>query len=393
MRVTNSMLVSNLMRNLNSNLVRMEKLQNQMATGRKFAHISDDPTSLIYGQAARNKIARLENYARTVETAQNWLTQAEDGVMELQITLVHAYELTVDAASDAKGTGDAADKRNIAPMIGQLREHFLDTLNMTFGDKFVFGGYNTPGDPTLHTTDRGVKAFTSEGVPPQLYYNGFNLSRFDGMDAHRYDALFGFDINLTNISDAGARSALLARLGFADEAAYNAVHNNPAVANSITLDEAVTMHRLKNDVPTFDVGVGIHMPVTKNGIELVMFMTPDADGNMIMRNSWNVLQELFELTDAGAPATDIGKMIKPLQDAQNHLLTHTSDIGGRVRRLDLLEARYEQDYINYERMRSDAEDVDMAEVLVHMKMAEAVYQAALSAGARVIQPTLMDFLR
>ena len=44
-------------------------------------------------------------------------------------------------------------------------------------------------------------------------------------------------------------------------------------------------------------------------------------------------------------------------------------------------------------MRSDAEDVDMADVIMYLKMAEAVYQAALSAGARVIQPSLMDFLR
>jgi flagellar hook-associated protein 3 FlgL len=58
-----------------------------------------------------------------------------------------------------------------------------------------------------------------------------------------------------------------------------------------------------------------------------------------------------------------------------------------------LEIRYAQDEINYTQMMSDAEDVDFAEVIMNQKMAEAVYQAALSAGARVIQPTLMDFLR
>ena len=386
MRVTNSMLVSNLMRNLGNNLTRMDKLLNQEATGRKFAHISDDPTALIYAQSARNKIARLENYQRTVQTAQNWLTQAEDGVMELQKVLVHAYELTVDAASDAKGTGDESDKRNIAPAIGQLRDHFLDTLNMTFGDKFVFGGYNTPGDPTYRTDDQGVKAFTvetgamvdvfgnpqigrdgnpmveldSDGNPvldaggnqipltgPRIFYNGYDMSQFDGMT-------------------------------LADFRAYS--------------DPSFDV--LKNDILKFDVGMGVSMPVTMNGIELLFFITPGDDAETpIIRNAWNVLQDVYELCDDGAPATEIGKMIKPLQDAQNHLLTKTSEIGGRVRRLDLLEARYEQDAINYERMRSDAEDVDMAEVILYLKMAEAVYQAALSAGARIIQPTLMDFLR
>jgi len=166
MRVTNSMLVSNLMRNLNGNMNRLDKLQNQMASGRKYAHISDDPAALIYSQAARNKLARLSNYQSTVATAQDWLKQAEAGIMELQSTIVNAYELTVDAASDAKGDGSASDKRNIAQVIAQLREHYVDTLNATFGDKFVFGGYNTPGDPTVNTSDQGIKAFTVEGTPP-----------------------------------------------------------------------------------------------------------------------------------------------------------------------------------------------------------------------------------
>ena len=355
MRVTNSMLVSNLMRNLSDSMTRMEKLQNQMASGRKYAHISDDPAALIYSQSARNKLARLDNYKSTVSTAQDWLLQAETGIMELQNTLVNAYELTVDAASDAKGTGGESDKRNIAQVIAQLREHYVDTLNATFGDKFVFGGYNTPGDPTVNTADQAIKAFTVEGTPPELYYNGFNLSQFDGMTYAEFTAE----------PPAGPMATELAQLRV-----------------------------LAGDILTFDVGTGVSMPVTMNGIELLLFPTPrDEDGEMIVRNTWNVLQELYERAEAGEPAENIGKMITPLQGAQNHLLTKTAEIGGRVRRLELLEARYEQDAINYLRMRSDAEDADMAEVLMYFKMAEAVHQAALSAGARAIQPTLMDFLR
>jgi len=377
------MLVSNLMNNLNGSMSRLDKLNNQMTSGRKYGHISDDPTALIYSQSARNKLARLDNYQRTVGTAQSWLLQAESGVMELQTTLVNVYEAAVDAANDPKGSGEESDKAKIAAMVAQMRDHYVDTLNATFGDKFVFGGYNTPGDPTVNTSDQGVKAFTVEtvdigGVPtPQLFYNGFNLSQFDGMTLEDYTNNFmrpqapppGFDPAAPNMSDP-AHVAYL---------------------------NAMAFQTLRDDVLTFDVGTGVSMPVTMNGIELVLFMTPgeDASGNAttVIRNAFNVMQDFYELANAGAPADDISKMIKPLQDAQNHLLTKTAEIGGRVRRLELLEARYEQDAINYEQMRSDAEDADMAEVIMKLKMAEAVHQAALSAGARVIQPTLMDFLR
>jgi len=355
----------------------MDKLQNQLATGRKFAHISDDPIALIYSQAARNKIARLANYQRSVQTAQDWLTQAEDGIMEMQRTLVYAYEETVSAANDTKGSGVDADKRTIAPLIQQLGNNLIDTLNMTFGDKYVFGGYNTPGDPTTNTDEQRVRAFVVEGEPPRMYFNGFDLSQFDRMPPDLYTA------NLTGLTAADVDAMMAAMVDSG---------GNPMV---FSFDGAalLELHSLRSDIPTFDVGPGIEMPVTMNGIDLVMFMTPDENGNMVMRNTWSVMQELYELVEAGASAEAIGDMIKPLQDAQNHLLTQTADIGGRVRRLELLEARFEQDAINYERMRSDAEDVDMAEVIMHLKMAEAIYQAALSAGARIIQPTLMDFLR
>jgi flagellar hook-associated protein 3 FlgL len=157
--------------------------------------------------------------------------------------------------------------------------------------------------------------------------------------------------------------------------------------------------KLKSDVLTFDVGTGVEMPVTFNGIDLILFQS-SIDGNgdpvtpPINRNIFDVLNSLHEDTYDGKPASEIGRVyIKQLQQAQNHLLTQVAEVGGRSRRLELLEIRYEQDELNYTQMMSDAEDVDFAEVIMNQKMAEAVYQAALSAGARVIQPTLMDFLR
>ncbi|MCL2046254.1 MAG: flagellar hook-associated protein FlgL [Oscillospiraceae bacterium] len=356
MRITNSMLVGNLMRNLNTNLSRLDALNNQMATGRKYAHISDDPVALVYSQAARNKIARLSHYQRSVGSAQDWLNQAEVGIMELQSTLVNAYDAAMDAANDTK-TDD--DRKNIAKTIAQYRDHFVDTLNTTFGDKYVFGGYNTPGDPAAGFVGDGVKPFVVRSG--ELFYNGFNMSRFDGMDATDF-----FSLTTATILPDGS---------------------------TLTAAELAEFNTLQSDVLSFDVGPGITMPVTMNGTELVFFITTNANGDTVIRNAFNVLEELYQNVETGAPVNDIGASIKPLQDGQNHLLTRTAEIGGRVRRLDLLEARYEQDEINYARMMSDAEDVDAAEVILMQKMAEAVYQAALSAGARIIQPTLMDFLR
>jgi len=70
-----------------------------------------------------------------------------------------------------------------------------------------------------------------------------------------------------------------------------------------------------------------------------------------------------------------------------------AEIGGRQNRLDMMNTRFEQDTINYTQMKSDVEDLDQAEAIMNYSMAEAVYRAALSVGGRILQPTLVDFLR
>jgi len=371
----------------------MDALQNQMSTGRKFAHISDDPIALIYSQAARNTMTRIVNFQRSVQTAGDWLMQAEDGIMDMQRTMQDLYAATLDASTDAKGIGDESDKRNIAPVIAQLRDNILDNLNITLGNRFMFGGHNTPGDPAETIDDKTTRPFTIERG--NLHFNGFNISQFDGIPSAIFNNLFSSanPPSQVEIDDAFAGTGFNPEdFGIVDEF-------------GVDTGNAAIMHRLMNDTPTLAVGPGSNMPITVNGIDLALFMTPgvdengvplvDSNGNrvMVMRNLWNVADDLYEKVNSGAPANEIDVSIRPLQDAQNYLLTKAAEIGGRVRRLEMLEARYEQSMINFERIRSEAEDVDFAETLMHFKMAEAVYQAALSAGARIIQPTLMDFLR
>jgi len=392
------MLKNTLLGNLSMNLSRMDKLQNQLASGRKYGHISDDPAALIYGQAARNKMARLSHYQATVETAQSWLTQAEMGVMEVNKVIGAVYEELVSAGSVK--TPD--DKKNLAMVVNQLRDHYVDTLNTAYGDRFVFSGYNTPGDNSLGRPNDGIKPFAID-ENGDLLFNGFNISQFDKMPA----GLLNLDL-LGAADPAAALEDFITTLENPDGSLKyppptgmdDFVADFPVFADAdAALDALMMMQQLKNDLISFDVGPAISMPVTLNGIDLVFYTAKDENtGEPIMRNTFNVLTDVYNAINGIAPddpltTDELTKMIKTVQDAQNHVLTKTAELGGRQRRLELLDARYSQDAINYEQMRSDAEDADMAEVIMYLKMAETVYQAALSAGARIIQPTLMDFLR
>jgi flagellar hook-associated protein 3 FlgL len=49
--------------------------------------------------------------------------------------------------------------------------------------------------------------------------------------------------------------------------------------------------------------------------------------------------------------------------------------------------------LNLARLRSETQDVDMPQVLSDYAVQDVVYRASLQAGAKAIQPSLIDYLR
>ena len=77
----------------------------------------------------------------------------------------------------------------------------------------------------------------------------------------------------------------------------------------------------------------------------------------------------------------------------NTILSARSEIGAKSNRIDMTMSRLDAAELSYTKVLSDTEDADMAEVIIRLKEQENVYNATLAAGARIIQPTLVDFLR
>lgn len=104
----------------------------------------------------------------------------------------------------------------------------------------------------------------------------------------------------------------------------------------------------------------------------------------------------IDALDAALAIADYPAISAFVTNASNHLnrvLEARAEIGAKVNRLDLVIQRITDNNVSFTRMLSDSEDADMGEVIMNLKNAENVYKSSLSAGARIIQPTLIDFLR
>lgn len=90
---------------------------------------------------------------------------------------------------------------------------------------------------------------------------------------------------------------------------------------------------------------------------------------------------------------EINNLLDNIDIFHQSLLTTKSEIGAKVNRMDLVKERIAGDIINFRDLQSQLEDADMAEVIMELMNEENVYRSALSIGARIIQPSLLDFLR
>ncbi|MFS8628652.1 MAG: flagellar hook-associated protein FlgL [Limnochordales bacterium] len=116
-------------------------------------------------------------------------------------------------------------------------------------------------------------------------------------------------------------------------------------------------------------------------------------GSELFDQIFQAVTNLRDALYAGDTATVGNQSLAEVEDALDTLLRVRADVGARINRLELADARMQELELNVEQLISDNEDVDLARAIIDLKVAENVYRAALASGARIIQPTLLDFLR
>ncbi|WP_156288313.1 flagellar hook-associated protein FlgL [Oceanobacillus salinisoli] len=90
---------------------------------------------------------------------------------------------------------------------------------------------------------------------------------------------------------------------------------------------------------------------------------------------------------------DIDTSIGEIDEQLNQIINARADLGARMNRLDLVENRLSEQQVIATQTMSNNEDIDYSKVITELISQESVHRAALSSGARIIQPTLLDFLR
>lgn len=139
-RVTQSMLSTNMLRNLNTSYSKMSKLQDQINSGRKFARASDDPVAAVKGMDYRVQLDKIGQFTRNVNEMKSWVDTTDTSLSDVTSALTRVQELVTQAANDSN-TSD--ERKKIAGEIEQIQQQIRDVANTQVAGKFMFSGTNT----------------------------------------------------------------------------------------------------------------------------------------------------------------------------------------------------------------------------------------------------------
>lgn len=120
----------------------------------------------------------------------------------------------------------------------------------------------------------------------------------------------------------------------------------------------------------------------------------DADGAAVFGTGDD---SVFHLLDQ--IASDLRSGVDPtarlgaIDDRMDAMLQELSSVGARQNQIGSARSTIVDSQLTTTTQLSGIEDIDLAQTILDIQMQEVAYQGALGAAAKVLQPSLMDFLR
>jgi flagellar hook-associated protein 3 FlgL len=136
------------------------------------------------------------------------------------------------------------------------------------------------------------------------------------------------------------------------------------------------------------IGQGEQVDLNLRGYD-AFSVPPTAGGQNVLQLLDKVATDLQSGNRAALGSADL----QGVDDMLDQLSAARAAVGARTNRLETQQTRLKDTELNVEDLLSKTEDADMAKAMVDFSMQQSIYQSALQSGARVLQPSLLDFLR
>jgi flagellar hook-associated protein 3 FlgL len=411
LRISSNMMADNLVNISQRNTERMLGLQNNVATGVKHRVPREDPIGVSHSMTYDRALFELGQFGKNVDDGISRLNVAETALAGATDILQRVRELGLQGAN---GIYTKEDRAKIATEIDQLLNELVHVANTQYKGRSIFAGNDTLDNPFKAV--RTYSKYAGKEVIQQVEYLGDmgpqnrEISRgnivavnvpgnevfwaeqsslFSSVDATNYVLPVDSRVRLNGVTigfKAGDNIEMIVnRINGAPVPVRASVNRmNGGIILETSSARAIMVEDIQGSTLMQDIGVISGRNAPQN-----LSPTARVFGGTLFDMVMRVRDSLYmdDVEDAGSRA------IGGVDLALENVLKYRTELGARANRLDMVKARIIQDTTNMEDILSKNEDVDLAEAITNLRMLELVHRSALGVTARVIQPTLLDFLR
>lgn len=162
-------------------------------------------------------------------------------------------------------------------------------------------------------------------------------------------------------------------------------------SNSIAIngDKALINQSLE-----IEISLGVNVEYTANAVELLEFSYKDELGNTSTMDVGAVFSDI--LNNLNSPTGQkqlLEKNLGEMKKIHDNTISVRGRVGTMQNRMDSSKKLNEVENFNLTEILSNNEDVDVVKKAMEIGAAQTVYMASLQTSSKVLQPTILDFLR
>ncbi|MCR4438124.1 MAG: flagellar hook-associated protein FlgL [bacterium] len=370
MRVTNKMLVDNLLVKLQNSLRRVDLHQEQIATGKRINRPSDDPEGTARVLRLRELIADNSRFLENIEDGQHWLTATEAALADSVEILAQLRSKVVQAQND---TLTADERRDMAKWAADYLQQLVQVANRQEQGKYVFGGTQNATPPYALTNLVNDEAFVAQlGSAVELAHTELSAGSIVVTDGGGTTFVEGVDYEVDY--DRGTITAL-AGGAMSEGATYYVSYRLASPLHLVTNPAGITGEVKRQIGDGAIVTVNVRGPEAYAG-DVDVFAVILQLKNALVRNDHDAMRQGLEGLDL----------------TLDQVLAAQAWVGLQYDHLSMMHDRLSNEAILLQRLLSQVADTDVAEAVVRLQEQRVSYQAALGVTASISQMSLLNYL-
>jgi len=390
-------------------------IESQIGTGNRIHDLRDDPFAAAHAVRYESYLARLNRFEENTKKAKEHFDNTHDQLYETENIMHRIRELAVQGAN---GNYSPDDLKIMAVEVNELLKELVkisnstgpDTRQMFAGDKVFTEPFRIVEGTVEGGEETVIKSVEYRGTGPsrkvEIGDNMFldiDLGGDEAFWAERFQVFSSVDATDYRVQEQGAF--------FIDgvEIGVNVGDTLPAIIAKIN-DSPAPVKAYVDPITRGMVleGTSAHLirAEDKVGGATVLRDLGIINGNL-QNNApnWSTSARVFggSMFDMVIRLRDglyrgdqdfVGSQgIGGIDLAINNVTMRLADVSSRKERADFAWQRINSQIPNVTSMLARETGVDMADAITDLKMAQFAHQASLQTAAKILPPTLLDFLR